>query len=115
MKLFGREPALWLQGLTAVLALLIAVPGAGMNDTLAALITAAVAAGFTTWQAFLVQPVAPSVFSAAVAAFAPLIAYFGLDFTATQVGLFSAALAALVGLWVRPQSTPVADPSGAAV
>lgn len=108
--LFGREPALWLQTITAVLALLVAVPGAGMNDTLAALITSAVAAGFTAWQAFLVRPIAPTVFSAGIAAVVPLLAYFGLDFTQTQVGLFSAGVAAVIALWVRPQSTPTADP-----
>jgi hypothetical protein len=113
--LFGREPALWLQTITAALALLVAVPGAGINDTFAALLISAIAAGFTAWQAFLVRPVAPTVFSAGIAAVAPLFAYFGLDFTQTQVGLFSAAVAAVIALWVRPQSTPRADPSGAVV
>lgn len=115
IKVFGREPTMWLQALTATLALLVGFGVPGLSDTLAAGITSLAAAVFAAWQAWAVQPVAPTVFSGVIATAAPLVAHFGFDLTQQQVGLISVAVATLVGLLVRPQSTPVSDPSGAAV
>lgn len=115
IKLFGREPAMWIQALTALLALFVGFGVPGLSDTLAAAVTALAAAIFAAVQALAVQPVAPTVFSGVIAAAAPLVMHFGLDLTQQQVGLVSIAVATVVGLLVRSQSTPVHDPSSSAV
>lgn len=107
-KLFGREPALWIQTLTAIAAVVVGIIPAA--DGLAAAITSLVVAGFAAWQAFLVRPVAPTVFSGLIVAAAPLAGLFGLNLTQSRLGLFTAAVAAIMALLVRHQSTPADDP-----
>lgn len=110
-NLFGREPALWLAVASAFLYLLVGF-GLGVSDGLAAAIMAVLAAAVAVWQAFLVRPVAPTLFGGFIAALAALLAYFGLHLTQEQIGLTSAAVAAVMVLLVRPQSTPAHDPVG---
>lgn len=111
MKIFGREPALWVAAIYAVLMTLATFHIPGVDGTMALLVQGVLLAAATAWTAYQVRPVAPAVFAGVVVELAALLAHFGLDLTETQVGSVQAALAVLVSLMVRGQVTPVADPS----
>jgi uncharacterized membrane protein required for colicin V production len=106
-KWFGREPALVIQGLGAVLSTLVVFGLPGLNDGLVAAITAVLTAGAAAWTAWHVQPVAPSVFGGFIGAGATLLASLGFHLTQQQTGAVTLAVAALVAILTRPQQTPV--------
>jgi len=112
-RIFGREPALWISTLAALLALAGGFGLPGVNDGLVAAVTAFLTAAAAAWTALLTQPVAPTVFAGVISTGATLLAAFGLDLAQHQVGLVSAAAAMLVTLVaVRPQVEPVNTPAG---
>ena len=107
MKIFGREPALWVavvvSGLMLVATLgfdwLSAGQAVACGGFLVALVTA-----FTT------RPVAPGFFTGAVTAAVGLLATYGLDLpdsTVAALGSFTLVLFALV---TRSQVSPLATP-----
>lgn len=110
---FGREPALVIQTISAVLALLVGFGISGLDDGLAAAITAVLTAAAATWVALHVRPVAPTVFTGLVTASATLAAAFGLDLTQQQVGLVAMAATAVMAMLTRAQVTPTSDPDPA--
>jgi len=110
-RLFGRDPALWLQAVSGLLVILVGLGLPGLTDSVAAAIMALIAAALTTWQALLVRPVAPTVMSGLIVALAPLGAYFGLHLAQSQIATLTAGVAGIVALIVRSQSTPVYDPA----
>lgn len=110
-KWFGREPALVIHGVGAVLTLLIAFNFPGLGPALAAALIAALTAVASLVTAMQVRPWAPSIFAGVIGAAAPLVAAFGLDLTQVQVGVVTAAVAALMAIWTRPQQTPVYSPA----
>jgi hypothetical protein len=112
-KWFGREPALVIQTISALLALAVAFGIPGLNDGVAAAITATLTAGAGAWVAWHVRPVAPTVFTGFITAAATLAAAFGLDLTQQQVGLVAVAATAVMAMLTRAQVTPVHDPDPA--
>lgn len=109
-KVFGREPALWIASLSALLAVLVGFGLPGINDAVIAALTAFLTAGAAAWTAFHVTPVAPTVFTGVVSTLAVLLGAFGLDFTQTQVSLVAGAAVMLMTLITRGQITPTASP-----
>lgn len=108
MKIFGREPALVISGIGAVVTLLVSlnIPGlsAGAGAALTTLATAVVIA-ITT------RPVAPALYTAVVTAGAALVAEYGFQVSDEVVASISGVM--LVGFalaGIRPQVTPKADP-----
>lgn len=110
MKIFGREPTLVLQAISALLSIFVAVGLPNLSAEQAGLIIAAVSAVFGVVNAFLVRPVAPTAFVGLVGAGAALLAAYGLDVSQSVVGSVSAATIALLTLLARGQVTPVVDP-----
>lgn len=110
MKIFGREPTLVLQTISALLSILVAVGIPQLSANQAGLIVAAISAGFGVVNAFLVRPVAPTAFVGLVGAAAALLAAYGLDVSQMVVGSISAATVAVLTLLARAQVTPVVDP-----
>lgn len=102
-KIFGREPALIVSAVGAVLMVLFAfhTPGvnAGTADAVVALLTALVVA-LTT------RPIAPALFKGALVAAVALLSDYGLHFTDAQVGTLSALVLTLGALLVRAQVSP---------
>lgn len=109
-KWFGREPALVIQTISALLAMLIGFGIPGLNDNLAGAVTAVLTAAASVWVAIHTQPVAPTVFTGLITAAATLLATFGLNFTQQQVSLVAMGVTALMALVLRAQVTPVHDP-----
>lgn len=108
MKIFGREPALVISAIGAVVTLLVAlnIPGlsAGAGAAITTFLTAAVIAATT-------RPVAPALFTAVVSAGAALFVQYGLNVSDAVVAAVSGVVLVGFALFgIRPQATPVADP-----
>lgn len=110
MKIFGREPTLVLQAISAALSILVAFGVPNLTAEQAGLMVAAISATFGVINALMVRPVAPTAFVGLVGAVAALTAAYGLEFSQQQVGSVAAATVAVLTLLGRGQVTPVADP-----
>lgn len=108
IKIFGREPALWIAFLAAIG---IALAGLNISWLNAGQSTAIVAALAAILLAVTTRPIGPGLFVSAFAAGAAVFAEYGLPVsqgTVTAVGGVIMAAFALLG--IRPQATPAADP-----
>lgn len=110
MRIFGREPTLFIQSISAILAVFVAVGIPGLSATQAALIVAVLTAALGVLNAVVVRPIAPAAFTGLVASLAALLAGYGLELSQELVGSVSAAVVVLLALLTRGQVTPVADP-----
>lgn len=115
MKLFGREPALWISTLAALLAVAAGFGLPGVDDGVIAAATAFLTAGAAAWTAVRVYPVAPAVFTGVITTGATLLAAFGLDLAQQHVALVTAAAMAVMTLITRQQVEPVNAPPPDAV
>jgi hypothetical protein len=112
MKIFGREPTLVLQALSAVLGIVVALGLPALSPEQAGLIIAAVSTGIGAVNAVMVRPIAPTAFVGIVGAGAALLAAYGLDVSQPVVGSISAATIAVMALLARQQVTPTGEVVG---
>lgn len=110
MKIFGREPTLILQAVSALLSIFVAVGMPGLTAEQAALVVAAISAVFGVVNALAVKPVAPAAFIGLVGAVAALVTGYGLEVSQELVGAISASVVTILALLTRVQVTPVRDP-----
>jgi hypothetical protein len=104
MKLiWGREPALILAAIGAVLTLLAALNVPGVNTGAAAAITVFITACVMAWAT---SPPTPALFTGIVAAGTALLAEYGLDLPDATVAAASATVLALFALISRGQVSP---------
>ncbi len=106
MKIFGREPTLWLAFLTALLSLAGTLGFRLLTPDLAELWNLAILAVAGAVTAFAVRPIAPAAFTYAVAAVAQLTAGYGLNLTPEQLGMIQALVVPVLALLTREQVTP---------
>lgn len=111
MRIFGRDPALYLTAIGTLLGLGVAFGVDGLSAHQAATWQALLVAVAAAVQALLVRPIAPTVFAGVVTAGAVLVSAYGLDVGQERLGAVQLAVAAVVGLLVRQQSTPNASPA----
>lgn len=108
IKIFGREPALWIAFLAALGITLGGLNISWLNAGQSTVIVAALAA---VLMAATTRPVGPGLYVSAFTAGAAAFAEYGLtvsEATVTAVGGVIMAGFALLG--IRPQATPLADP-----
>jgi len=110
---FGREPAIVIQTISALLAVAIGFGLPGLNDGTAAGITALLTAAAGVYTAWAVRPVSPAIFTGVITTGAALAAAFGFDLPQTQVSLVVAGVTAVMTLLTRSQVTPDHDPDPA--
>lgn len=113
VKIFGREPALWVAAISAVLMALAGFHISWLDAGQSTVIVAALAA---LVMAFTTRPIGPGLFVSAFAAGAAVFAEYGLPMSEAQVtavGVVIMAIFSLLG--IRPQVTPAADPRPSAV
>lgn len=107
MKIFGREPALVVGFVGAVLTALVAAGVPGLNAGQAAAIMALLVGAITAWAT---RPMAPGLYAGLVGAGAAVLAEYKFEFseqvTASLTGLVLASFALFA---VRDQVTPVRD------
>jgi hypothetical protein len=110
MRIFGREPALVIGAIGSIITVLAALNLPWLSASQAAALTALLAAGITAWAT---RPAAPALYVGVVAAGAVLLAEYGLHVSDEAVAATGGAIVAGFALFgVRPQVTPVAEPSG---
>lgn len=105
----GREPAVWLSLVAAVISLVTSF-GFDISTDTQGVIQAFAAAVIGLLVALLVRPVAPAAIAAVIQTGLPLLVAFGLDLTIEQQGSILALSAlALNLLLVRPQVQPQSE------
>lgn len=108
IKIFGREPALWIAFLSAIVMWAVSL---GLDWLNAGQATAAVALISAVLMAITTRPIGPGVFVAALSALAALFAEYGLTWSdAAVTGLGAIIMAGFALMGIRPQATPAADP-----
>ena len=115
MKIFGREPAAWLNAVSAGIALLVGLGAFGLTETTGQALIAIASAVTSLMLAFAVRPLVPTLFTGLITSgFAALAAFNVITVSAKTTGLAVAFAEMLVTvLIVRPTSTPVASPAPA--
>ncbi|WP_030991768.1 hypothetical protein [Streptomyces sp. NRRL S-1813] len=118
MKIFGREPVVILNAVSAVLGLLVSLGFTGLTAAQAGAIVGIVTAVLGAVAAALTRPIAPQAFTTVVAAGGVLVATFGYEVSQGTIGAINtfvlAALTLLTRVQVSPSSSqaPVTQPSG---
>jgi hypothetical protein len=113
IKIFGREPALWIALIGALLTWLAGFELDWLSTGQAVAITGALTGVII---ALTTRPWAPGLFVAAVSALAAMFAEYGLHWSEAAVtGLGGIILAAFALFGVRPQVTPASDPAPTAL
>jgi hypothetical protein len=107
LKIFGREPSLWI---ALIGALLTWAAGLGLDFLNTGQAVAATVAITAVIIAVTTRPVAPALYVAAVGAAAALFAEYGLHWSEAAVtGLGGIILAGFALFGIRPQVTPKSD------
>lgn len=107
MKIFGREPALWLNSLAGVLGLAVTFNIGGLDAAEAGWIVAGCSAILGAVAAALTRPIAVQAFTTAVATIASAVAAFGYDAAPTHVAAINGFVLAVLMFVTRGQVTPV--------
>lgn len=105
-RLFGREPALYLGVISAALVLLGTQGFSGMTPEHASLWIALLNTIVAAVGAWTTRPIAPSVFTGAVAAAAALASSYGFELSTEAVGAVNSLVIAALSLIVRGEVTP---------
>ncbi|MFI2577689.1 hypothetical protein ACH5AJ_36450 [Streptomyces rochei] len=109
MKLFGREPALWLALIGAVLTWAAGLGLDFLNAGQAVAITTALTGVVI---AVTTRPIAPGLYVAAVGLIAALFAEYGLHWSdAAVTGMGGIILAGFALFGIRPQVSPASEPA----
>lgn len=104
----GREPALWLNGLSALAGLVVTF-NIGLTEEQAGWVVASVSAVLGAIAAALTRPVAPQAFTTAAATVASAVAAFGYEVAPTTTAAVNGALLAVLMFVTRGQVTPALD------
>lgn len=107
MRIFGREPSVYITFIGAVLAYLVTYNIDGLSEIQAMAVMSALGAIVALVNAIVVRPVTPAVVNGAVTALIGVGVVYGWDVTAEQIaGIQAISIAALGFFAVRPQVSP---------
>ncbi len=106
MKIFGRDPALWIGALSGLLSLGTSLGLDGLSAVQVASIVALINAVAAVLTALAVRPIGPAVFTNLVAAGAALAAAYGFEVSPEVVGAVNVATIAALTLLTRGQVSP---------
>lgn len=110
MKIFGRDPAIWLAVINAVIGLVVAVHWLGLTTVQGGAVVTVASAILGLVTAFMVKPFAPTAATYLVGVIGEALSTFQYHVSAQVIGGINLLILALVAAIVRPQSTPNADP-----
>ncbi|MWA08719.1 hypothetical protein [Streptomyces sp. BA2] len=108
MKIFNRDPVLFLNSLAAVLGLVVTF-NVGLTETQAGWTVASVSAILGAIAAFLTRPIAVQAFTTLVATVASAVAAFGYDVAPTTTAAINGLVLAVIMFITRGQVSPVAS------
>ncbi|AZM51749.1 hypothetical protein DMA15_03450 [Streptomyces sp. WAC 01529] len=106
MKVFGREPALIVNSVGAILSLVVAF-NVGLSSAQAGWVVAAISAVFAAIAAALTRPIAPAAFTGLVAVVASTVAAFGFDVSDGVVASVNGIVIAGLMFLTRGQVSPI--------
>lgn len=110
MKIFGREPTVYITIVGAVLSYLVMLGFSGLSDLQAAAIMGVLTALVATINGLLVKPFNPAFMNGLIAAVAGLLVAYSVQVSPEQINAVQAIALAVGGLWaVRDQVTPKSD------
>ncbi|MGW1463832.1 hypothetical protein ACWCPT_05690 [Streptomyces sp. NPDC002308] len=110
MKIFGREPALWLNSLAAVLGLVVTF-NVGLSAGQAGWLVAGTSAVLGAIAAALTRPIAVQAFTAAVATIASGVGAFGFEVAPTTTAAINGCVLAVLMFITRGQVSPITSPA----
>lgn len=114
IRIFGREPALALNTLSAALGLLVTF-NVGLTENQAGWLVAGTSAVLGAIAAALTRPIAVQAFTTLVATVASAVAAFGYDVAPTTTAAINGALLAVIMFITRGQVTPSSPTAPATV
>lgn len=106
MKIFGREPTLWLAVINSAVMLIGTLGLHAISGDQAVLIVVVINAIFGAINAWAVRPISPVAFTYAVASLVALFAAYGLSVPDTTVAAVNAMVIPLLALLSRGQVSP---------
>ena len=105
MKIFGRDPVLFLNSLSAALGLIVTF-NVGLTENQAGWLVAGTSAILGAVAAALTRPIAVQAFTTLVATVASAVAAFGYDVAPTTTAAINGALLAVIMFITRGQVSP---------
>ncbi|MFI6510151.1 hypothetical protein ACIBCT_21305 [Streptosporangium sp. NPDC050855] len=111
MKIFGREPVVWLGAIAAVLAVIVTIPDVGLTAEAAGWIMTIVSGVFAAAEAIMTRPFVVTALTGAVRTVITGFVFFGLPLTEETSGAIVAALNMVLMLVLANSVTPAADPA----
>ncbi|MFJ5804877.1 hypothetical protein [Streptomyces sp. NPDC093093] len=112
MKIFGREPVVVLNTLSAVLGLIVSLGVTSLTAVQAGAIVGAATAILGAIAAAMTRPIAPQAFTTVVAAGAVLVAAYGYEVSQGTIGAINTTVLAVLTLLTRVQVSPAPISSG---
>lgn len=109
MRIFGREPTVVLQSISALLSILVVLGPEIVSPDQQPLVVAFIGAVFGLLTAVATRPWAPGAFIALATSGAALVTGYGIDLDPRLVGAIVAALPLVLALQTRAQVTPRTD------
>lgn len=106
MKIFGREPTLWLAFINAGIVILGTIGLKAINQEQAGLFVVVLNAVFAAVNAFAVRPISPVTFTYAIGSIVALAGSYGLQLPAETVAAINTAVIPVLALLSRGQVTP---------
>lgn len=106
MKLFQREPTLWLAVINAIVIIVGTFGLRFISGEQAALIVVVINAIFGVVNAFAVRPVSPVAFTYAIGSIVALGASYGLNVPTETLAAINAAVIPILALITRDQVAP---------
>ena len=106
MKIFGREPALWVAGINSIIVIAGTLGLSLLTTNQATLWTALIDAIAAVAMALLVRPISPAVFTYLITAIVALAAGYGFNVPEPTVVTVNLAVVPLLTLIFRGQVSP---------
>lgn len=110
MKLFGREPTLWIGVVSSAVILLGTFSFGWLTGEQAALVVVVINALAGMVNAFTVRPISPVAFTYVVGSMVALAASYGLNLDIKTVAAINAAVIPFLALLSRGQVSPAETP-----
>ena len=110
IRLFGRDPALWINALAALLSILVTLNIKGLSIDQAAAIVSVLTAGGGLLAALATRPFSVGAFTTFASTLVVLGAAYGLHVPPETLGAIQAAIVAVLTLVARGYITPLHDP-----
>ena len=110
MKIFGREPTLYIAVISSLIIIIGTLGFHWLTGQQAGIIVAAINAVAGAVNAYAVKPIAPAAFTYAVAAIVAVTASYGYDVSPETLAAINLGVVPLLALLTRGQVSPEETP-----